>query len=252
MQLDSEPTALAWRPDGALIAVALREDGIVLVDPRLGLVSRPLPAENSTATDLSWSEDGRFLADAPGIENVETERYEPTGAQIWTLGAARLRRRMCELSGGPIGQPEWRTLVDRSLPYQSLCRARRSTAPPKGESRRPVLGSRAFELNGSGWGSPEPVEIFNGGDPSGLVTEIHWRGWGTPTATGYGLNSIFKPQGGYYPQPVRIELRATGLGHCGLEPAYTRLLARAPSRPGGPPGPWFSWSGAATICSSQY
>jgi hypothetical protein len=31
----------------------------------------------------------------------------------------------------------------------------------------------------------EPSTIFNGGDPSGSVTKIHWTGWGNPTAIGY-------------------------------------------------------------------
>lgn len=252
IQLDSEPAMLAWRPDGALIAVALKEHGIVLVDPHLGRVSPPLPAESSTAFRLSWSDDGRFLADSPAIPNEETGVYEPGDTQIWTLGAPRLERRMCELSGGPIGRAEWRDLVDRELPYRGLCRRRVSMGSPERKAKEVVLGSKAFELHGSGWGTAEPSEIFNGGDPSGLVTEIHWHGWGGAVATGYGLNSIFKPEGGYYPQPVRIELRASGLDHCGIDPAYTRLQARVPKRPGAPLGPWFLWSGAGTICSTAY
>jgi hypothetical protein len=42
-----------------------------------------------------------------------------------------------------------------------------------------------------------PHKLFNGGDPSGLVTHIHWVSWGGKTAIGYGLNPIFKPGGGY-------------------------------------------------------
>ena len=44
-----------------------------------------------------------------------------------------------------------------------------------------VLGSRAFAgPQGAGWGQPHPNEIFNGGDPSGLVTHIRWSNWGGP------------------------------------------------------------------------
>src|SRR5579872_2840325 len=50
-----------------------------------------------------------------------------------------------------------------------------------------------------GWGTVRPSRIFNGGDPSGLVTQIHWTSWGGSVAVGHGLNSIFAPQGGYYP-----------------------------------------------------
>ncbi len=81
--------------------------------------------------------------------------------------------------------------------------------------RVPVLGSKSFAgPPGVGWGTYAPREIFNGGDPSGMVTAITWTGWGSPTAIGYGKSFIFKPAGGYYPGAVKVELRASVLGHC--------------------------------------
>jgi hypothetical protein len=118
-----------------------------------------------------------------------------------------------------------------------------------------VLGSEAFaKPSGAGWGTAQPRKIYNGGDPSGLVSEIQWTGWGGPTAVGYGIGSIFKPHGGYYSQPVLTELRATGLGQCtpGGPPAYTRLSVRTPVRPEGPYGPWSLWSGAKTLCKFDF
>jgi len=117
---------------------------------------------------------------------------------------------------------------------------------------RVVLGSRAFAApHGEGWGTARPAKIFNGGDPSGLVTHIHWMSWGGATATGYGSTFIFKPRGGYYDRAARIELRARGLGRCSPSgpPAYTVLSFRVPSHPGGPLGAWMLWSGARSICS---
>jgi hypothetical protein len=117
----------------------------------------------------------------------------------------------------------------------------------------PVLGSKAFTGKyGEGFGTAEPSTIFNGGDPSGEVTNIRWTGWGNPTAIGTGLNPIFKPGGGYYRKPAMIELRATSLGKCGARGAYTRLEARLPNHPGGKLGKWFLWSGAKTICKPPY
>jgi len=115
---------------------------------------------------------------------------------------------------------------------------------------RPVLGGKAFAPMGKGFGTAAPREIFNGGDPSGLVEKIKWSHWGQRTATGWGETSIFKPHGGYYPQLVRSELRATRLGRCTKNgrPAYTHLEERVPSRPGGPLGKWFAWSGEKSIC----
>jgi hypothetical protein len=122
-----------------------------------------------------------------------------------------------------------------------------------GAASNPVLGAKAFAAPyGKGFGTPEPAEIFNGGDPSGSVRDIKWSGWGNPSAIGYGLNPIFKPEGGYYRKPARIELRATGLGKCGSTRAYTRLEVRIPKHPGGKLGKWFSWSGAKTICKPPY
>jgi hypothetical protein len=118
-----------------------------------------------------------------------------------------------------------------------------------------VLGSSVFAGRyGEGWGTSRPRRIFNGGDPSGLVREIQWTSWGGSTAIGYGIHFIFKPQGGYYSQPVLIELRATGLGKCSPSGprAYTHLSVRDPVRPEGAYGPWFAWSGAKTLCRSGF
>jgi hypothetical protein len=113
-----------------------------------------------------------------------------------------------------------------------------------------VLGSSDYAPNGEGWGTQHPVSIFNGGDPSGLVTNINWRRWGSGTAYGRGRNAIFKPGGGYFPQLVWIRLRADHIGRCtrGGPRAYRRLSVRLPSRPGGPLGPWIPWVVDGRIC----
>jgi hypothetical protein len=116
-----------------------------------------------------------------------------------------------------------------------------------------TLGSKRFySPESTGFGTVRPVMIFNGGDPSGLVTKIHWSSWGGPVATGQGLNAIFKPQGGYYPHLVRIDLTARDRGRCpgSSRLAYRQLVVRAPTRPGGPLGAPFLWSGAHSLCAS--
>jgi hypothetical protein len=127
--------------------------------------------------------------------------------------------------------------------------AANAEAEPMGEV--PVLGSKQFsEPYGAGFGHPEPEVIFNGGDPSGEVSEIHWRSWGGPTAIGYGRNPIFRPQGGFYRKLARVELRANKLSKCVGVAAYTRLEIRAPKHPGGKLTGWQLWSGAKTICEA--
>jgi hypothetical protein len=121
-----------------------------------------------------------------------------------------------------------------------------------GASSTVVLGSATFPGQGAeGWGTARPRRFYNGGDRSGLVNEIHWTTWGGKTAIGYGLNAIFKPHGGYYPQPVLIEIRASGLGKCSATGplAYTHLSVRGPERPEGPWRSWRAWSEAPNICS---
>ncbi len=114
-----------------------------------------------------------------------------------------------------------------------------------------VLGSAAFAGSiGVGWGTMHPSEIFNGGDPSGMVSRIQWTSWGGATANGDGSTSIFKPGGGYYDELVPAQLHAYDLGRCTAHGplAYRRLSVREPSRPGGPFGKWGSWSGSKTLC----
>jgi hypothetical protein len=109
----------------------------------------------------------------------------------------------------------------------------------------PVLGiPHSFGAHSQGWGHARPNHLFDAGDGSGDITLISWSSWGGATARGIGRNSIFKPTGGYYRQPVRIQLRATDLGPCGPsgQPGYHHLHAREPSRPGGPYGKWFIWT----------
>jgi hypothetical protein len=118
-----------------------------------------------------------------------------------------------------------------------------------------VLGARAYAgSQGVGWGKPHPSELFNGGDPSGLVSHIDWLTWGGASATGHGLNAIFKPRGGYYSQLVRIQLHAYDRGRCTPHGplAYRKLSFREPSRPGGHVGVWRSWSGSKTLCRSGF
>src|SRR6202022_2254142 len=76
-----------------------------------------------------------------------------------------------------------------------------------------VLGSKGFGgPNAEGRGTMQPARIYNGGDRSGLVTDIHWNNWGQSEAIGTGQHAIFKPGGGYYEQPVTTHLRAYDIG----------------------------------------
>jgi WD40 repeat protein len=249
IRLEGRPLSLAWRPDGKLLAVSVEGSGVVLVDPHNGASSPPLPDEAPTVFGIAWSPDGRFLAAAPATENAEGGYYEPETTEIWALASPRLARRMCQLAGDPITPPTWHRIVRPGLPYRQLCRTKDARPTSTLREERIVLGTMAFAPAGSGWGRTAPEDIFNGGDASGLLADIHWRSWGGPEAIGFGKTYLAKPQGGYFSTLARVELRAGGRGHCGLQRAYTKLWVRIPHCPGGPLGRWGSWSGGAALCA---
>jgi hypothetical protein len=80
----------------------------------------------------------------------------------------------------------------------------------------PTLGLRTGTFaDGSGWGQVRPKTVYNGGDPTGLVTSISWHGWGDAQAIGAGRGLYVAPgqavaQGTI--EPVRIV--AFDLGTC--------------------------------------
>jgi hypothetical protein len=89
-------------------------------------------------------------------------------------------------------------------------------------AERPVLGARAAFPGGRGFGSVAPRTVFLGGDPTGLVTHLHWRRWGSARATGAGEGWCpgVSVAAGYR---CPASLRATVLGSCHGRPAYEHL-----------------------------
>ena len=68
--------------------------------------------------------------------------------------------------------------------------------PPAVQSNiSPTLGQPAgiFVHGSVGFGEVKPSEIFNGGDPTGLVTQIVWSSWGGAQAVGIGKSDYVGP-----------------------------------------------------------
>ncbi len=103
-----------------------------------------------------------------------------------------------------------------------------------------------------GWGTLAPGYLTLGGVPSGVIKRIRWMNWGGPTAYGIGESWTYAPGGGYYSEPVRVQLRAYSIGRCAPRHtiAYRRLVIRKQIRPGGRFDHWsgFSTSGSNWIC----
>lgn len=58
----------------------------------------------------------------------------------------------------------------------------------------PTLGQLAGDFaHGQGFGQVKPTKIFNGGDPTGLVTNVAWSSWGGTQATATGTAEYVGP-----------------------------------------------------------
>ena len=58
----------------------------------------------------------------------------------------------------------------------------------------PALGQLAGVFaHGEGFGQVRPSKIFNGGDPTGLVSGIVWKSWGGSRAVGTGTSDYVGP-----------------------------------------------------------
>jgi hypothetical protein len=69
---------------------------------------------------------------------------------------------------------------------------------PPGSAVSPQAGPPLGQLagiysHGVGFGTVKPSEIFNGGDPTGLISQITWQSWGAPEAIGIGTAEYVKP-----------------------------------------------------------
>jgi hypothetical protein len=86
----------------------------------------------------------------------------------------------------------------------------------------PVLGSASAFQNGQGFGTVKPRTVFLGGDPTGRVESITWRGWGGARSSGFGT--------GWCPgasvaagHPCKAALHAYALGSCHGHRAYRKV-----------------------------
>ena len=63
------------------------------------------------------------------------------------------------------------------------------TAPASSSAAHaaPTLGI-AWGPYQEGYGLVAPTQVNNGGDPTGVVSQVHWQSWGGATATGHGMS----------------------------------------------------------------
>jgi hypothetical protein len=69
-----------------------------------------------------------------------------------------------------------------------------SASPSASPAAVPTLGQLAGDFaHGQGFGQVKPAKIFNGGDPTGLVTNVVWSSWGGSQATATGTAEYVAP-----------------------------------------------------------
>ena len=90
-------------------------------------------------------------------------------------------------------------------------------------AKAPTLGVVWSPGGQRGYGHAEPTTVFNGGEPTGRVDHVRWRGWGENRTVGFGRGWF--PRGQLRPgfRRVRVKLVASGLGTCRGRRAYTGI-----------------------------
>jgi hypothetical protein len=69
-----------------------------------------------------------------------------------------------------------------------------ASASPAVTAGVPTLGQLAGDFaHGEGFGQIKPSRIFNGGDPTGLLSRVVWSAWGGAQATGTGIGEYLGP-----------------------------------------------------------
>ncbi len=94
----------------------------------------------------------------------------------------------------------------------------------------PALGLPNLFPYSEGFGSVKPARVFNGGDPTGLFTDITWDSWGGPIAHGHGTANYEPPNASVaesYAQPA--DFAAYDLTTCGGKPTYRHLAVWFPT-----------------------
>lgn len=124
------------------------------------------------------------------------------------------------------------------------------TATPSAASAAatPTLGI-AWALDQQGYGRVKPRTIFNGGDPTGLVSHIRWTRWGQRRAIGHGTGDWVWPglsvaEGG---MPLHATVVAFDLGSCRGRLAYRKIVWYFPGR-----GQHFDRRAFINICTGHY
>jgi hypothetical protein len=117
------------------------------------------------------------------------------------------------------------------------------------EAAVPTLGTSAWAPpDEKGYGLVKPATIFNGGDPSGLVTGVTWSDWGSSKAVGSGTAEYIAPgQSDADGTQAAATVAAFDLGTCDSKLMYQEIEWYFPEH-----GQSFNANSYINICTGAY
>lgn len=90
-------------------------------------------------------------------------------------------------------------------------------------AREPILAG-PWGRDQQGYGRAQPRTVFNGGDPTGLISNIEWLTWGGPRAVGIGISTYVGPaQAVAEGRPESAVIVLSRLGTCRGRAAYNAV-----------------------------
>ena len=172
-----------------------------------------------------WTDTGRQLA---YFQPISTDSY---------IGV-RLRRQKSRMDTGPppaelifgsLHSNATRTIARGLGDFAVSPRAMRTAGgadPPAPSASLPTPPVPVLGINPDpyqeGYGRVMPPKIFNGGDPTGLVENVHWSNWGAPQATATGT-ALWAPEVVADGTMEPVQVVASDLGSCHGVRAYRSL-----------------------------
>lgn len=125
--------------------------------------------------------------------NTELSRRARLLAGVALLG---LIATACDSTPGAVPVPSHTTTSSGTTSTSTTSSSTPTTPPPVDSTSSPGTTTKPVPTLGivwgrsqQGYGTARPSTIDNGGDPTGLVTDVRWQSWGGPTATATGMSS---------------------------------------------------------------
>jgi hypothetical protein len=112
----------------------------------------------------------------------------------------------------------------------------------------PTLG-KIWSEDQQGYGQVKPTTVSNGGDPTGVVTDVTWSSWGGNTATGTGASTYLSANASSMADAIQAKatIVAFDLGTCDGKLMYQAIEWYFPEY-----GESFDPSTYINICTGTY